>query len=94
MVPSAVPGSVMVMVRVEASAPACADIADLASPKSRIFTRPSRVTRMLAGFRSRCTIPAAWAAASPSAVCTARSSSLTGFSTCPSGEPSINSITR
>ena len=34
----------------------------LASPKSRIFTRPSRVTRMFAGFRSRWTIPAPCAA--------------------------------
>ena len=37
----------------------------VASPKSRIFNRPSGVTRRLAGFRSRCSTPAACAAASP-----------------------------
>ena len=40
-------------------------------PKSVIFTRPSTgppsPIRMLAGFTSRCTIPAAWVAASASA---------------------------
>jgi hypothetical protein len=29
----------------------------LARPKSRIFTTPSRVILMFAGFRSRCTTP-------------------------------------
>ena len=37
----------------------------LASPKSRILTWPPRVTMMLSGFRSRCTRPAACAAARP-----------------------------
>src|ERR1035438_467326 len=37
----------------------------LASPKSRTLTWPSRVTMMLSGFRSRCTRPAACAAANP-----------------------------
>ena len=40
---------------------------DLARPKSRILTTPSRVTIRFSGFRSRCTMPRAWAAASPSA---------------------------
>ena len=48
----------------------------LARPKSTIFTKPSRVTMTLAGFRSRCTIPASWAAARPSAICAPRSRSL------------------
>ena len=39
----------------------------LASPKSRILTRPSRVRRILSGLRSRWTMPALWAAASPAA---------------------------
>ena len=34
-----------------------------ARPKSRIFTRPSSVTKMFSGFRSRWTIPFSWAAA-------------------------------
>ena len=40
-----------------------------ARPKSRIFTKPSRLTMMFSGLRSRCTIPAACARASPSATC-------------------------
>ena len=44
-----------------------------ASPKSRIFTRPSPVTKMFSGFRSRCTMPFSWAAARPRAICTAYS---------------------
>ena len=32
-----------------------------ASPKSRILTRPFRVTNRFSGLRSRCTIPRAWA---------------------------------
>jgi hypothetical protein len=42
-----------------------------ASPKSRIFTRPSSVMKMFSGFRSRCTIPRSCAAASPSTICRA-----------------------
>ena len=41
--------------------------ASFARPKSRILTSPSRVTIRFSGFRSRCTMPAAWALASPSA---------------------------
>ena len=40
----------------------------LARPKSRTFTRPSRVTLTLAGFRSRCTMPASCAVSSASAI--------------------------
>src|SRR5262249_42287132 len=43
----------------------------LASPKSRILTRPSFVTMTFSGFRSRWTIPASCARASPSAIWTA-----------------------
>jgi hypothetical protein len=71
-VPIVFPGSVSpgaLMVRVWSSAlVAVAAVTDFASPKSRILTRPSGVTRMLAGFRSRCTMPAACAAAMPSAI--------------------------
>ena len=42
-----------------------------ATPKSRIFTRSSRVMKTFSGFRSRCTTPFAWAAASPAASCCA-----------------------
>ena len=45
-----------------------------ARPKSRIFTSPEGVTRTLLGFRSRCTMPAAWAASRPEAIWTAKSS--------------------
>ena len=39
-----------------------------ARPKSRIFTRPSSVTKTFSGFRSRWTIPLSWAAARPRAI--------------------------
>ena len=39
-----------------------------ARPKSRILTSLAEVTKMLSGFRSRCTIPFSCAAASPSAI--------------------------
>ncbi len=51
-------------------------VTSLANPKSRIFANPCLETITLAGFKSRCTIPAACAAASPSATCVASSSSL------------------
>jgi hypothetical protein len=35
------------------------------------LTRPSRVTKMFSGFRSRCTMPLSCAAARPRATCTA-----------------------
>ena len=44
-----------------------------AIPKSRILTCPSFVTKTLAGFRSRWTIPFSCAAARPRAICTAMS---------------------
>ncbi len=43
----------------------------LASPKSRILTKPSFETMTFSGFRSRCTMPAPCALASPSAICAA-----------------------
>ena len=43
----------------------------LAMPKSATFTRPSPQRRTLAGFTSRCTSPARWAASSASATCAA-----------------------
>ena len=43
----------------------------LASPKSSTFTMPSGVILMLAGFRSRCTMPLSCAASSASAICRA-----------------------
>ena len=39
-----------------------------ARPKSISFTVPALLSMMLAGLMSRCTIPCAWAAASPRAV--------------------------
>ena len=42
-----------------------------AGPKSRIFTKPSRVTMTFSGFRSRCTMFAACALDRPSAICAA-----------------------
>ena len=36
--------------------------ASFATPKSRIFASPLAVTMIFAGFTSRCTIPASWAA--------------------------------
>ena len=47
-----------------------------ARPKSRIFTRPSRVTKMFSGLRSRWTMPFSWAAARPWAVWIAYSTAL------------------
>ena len=47
-----------------------------ATPKSRTFTCSSpsgrRVTMMLSGFRSRCTMPLAWASTSAFATCAIR----------------------
>lgn len=70
-----------------------------ARPKSRSFTVPSRVIMMLSGLRSRCVIPATWAAASPPVICTAMS--ITRFTgtgprsmTARSVSPSMNSDTR
>ena len=40
-----------------------------ASPKSRITTRPCRVTSTFEGFRSRWSLPASWRTATPSASC-------------------------
>ena len=40
-----------------------------ASPKSSTFTAPPDPTITLAGLRSRCTMPLAWAAASALAIC-------------------------
>jgi hypothetical protein len=39
-----------------------------ARPKSSTFTKPASDTITLPGFRSRCTMPAAWAAASAPAI--------------------------
>jgi hypothetical protein len=47
-----------------------------ARPKSRSLAPPSFDTITFSGFRSRCTIPAPCAFASPSAIWTPRSSSL------------------
>ena len=43
-----------------------------ARPKSSSFASPRAVTKMFAGLRSRCTMPAACAASSASAICTPR----------------------
>jgi len=68
------------------------------SPKSRIFAVPSPVTMTFSGFRSRCTNPAACAAARPSATPVAIDRSFLGGSapcamTSRSDWPRISSIT-
>ena len=71
-----------------------------AMPKSVTLTWPSGVTIRLAGFTSRCTIPATWAAASASPVCAIRSRTASGSRSRPaissreSGCPSTSSMTR
>ena len=70
----------MAIVCVAAVAPSTDFSASLAKPKSSTFTEPFSVTRMLPGLRSRCTIPAACAAASASAIWMPYSiSSFTGY---------------
>ena len=70
------PGSVAVGTLVASTLPsACVS---LARPKSRILTRPSRVTKTFSGFRSRWTMPFSWAAARPCAIWTAYSIALRG----------------
>jgi hypothetical protein len=69
-----------------------------AKPKSSSFV-PDFVSMMLPGFRSRCTIPSACAAASAPAISMANSStsdneSTPRFNRCASVSPSRNSITR
>jgi hypothetical protein len=67
---------------------------NFANPKSRIFTTPSGVIRMLAGFRSRCTIPFSCAASRPSISCL-RIGSAASKASGPRGlSPSTSSITR
>ena len=69
-------------------------------PKSVIFTRPERASRMLPGFTSRCTTPATWAACSARAVCARIGSSRrvgsTGWRSSRSdiGSPRMSSMTR
>jgi len=53
------------------SVTAAASLSWRASPKSRIFTRPSEVTNTFSGFRSRWTIPLSCSAARPRAIWTA-----------------------
>ncbi len=71
-----------------------------AMPKSVIFTWPSGVTRMFAGFTSRCTTPAACATARASAIWSPSSLACSGSMSRPcaissaSGRPSTSSITR
>jgi hypothetical protein len=67
-VPAIIPVPVIVSAIVAASSGATAAAAAFASPKSSTLTVPSGVILMLPGFRSRCTIPLSWAAASPSAI--------------------------
>ena len=68
-VPSSVP--TLVSITVGLSVPAGMGSAERARPKSRIFTRSSRVRKMLSGFTSRWTICFACAASSPSAMAAA-----------------------
>ena len=58
-----------------------AGAASLASPKSSTLIRPLWSTMMFAGFKSRCTMPAAWAHARASATCTAYLTARVGWQT-------------
>ena len=75
-VPRMANGPERVTVAVASTSPAREPAAALPRPKSTIFTRPSAVTITFCGFRSRCTMPAAWAAARASATWPARASGL------------------
>ena len=76
-VPSTTPGLVPVSVgSCEASSLPVPVAVSFASPKSRILTSPSFVIMTFSGFRSRCTIPASCAFASPSAIWAAIGSSF------------------
>ena len=55
---------------------ACSRASSFASPKSRIFTRPSFVRKTFSGFRSRWTIPFSCAAAEAGAIWTAMSTAI------------------
>ncbi len=72
-VPSVDPGRVR-CAAVASSEPAASSPNTFARPKSRSFASPRSVTNTFAGFRSRCRIPAAWAASSASATCEPSSS--------------------
>ena len=66
-----VPGCVGAAIAVGRTDASCAGVSvSLARPKSRILTKPSFETMTFSGFRSRWTMPAAWALASPSAIWT------------------------
>ena len=52
----------------------------LSSPTSRILIWPSPSTKMFSGFRSRCTMPRAWAASRPRAICVAMAMAFYGAS--------------
>ncbi len=52
----------------ECSSPLARTASILARPKSRILACPRGVTKMLAGLRSRCTMPLAWADSRASAI--------------------------
>ncbi len=51
-----------------------------ARPRSVSFTTPSAVIRMFSGFRSRWTMPFAWAWASAASVCESTSAACAGAS--------------
>lgn len=57
----------------------CGCFCSFTSPKSRIFTRPSRQTKMFSGFRSRWTTPLSCAPARPRAIGMAQDSGGAGF---------------
>ena len=71
-----------------------------AMPKSTSMTRPSGVTRMLAGLRSRWTIPASWATCRAAAISATIAivspvgSEPRSASSADSGAPSMSGMTR
>ena len=103
-VPSTVPACVSVGDIIVSPAGELAEpvISVLARPKSRIFRRPSGVTMMFSGLRSRCTTPRSCAAPRPLAICIAKSIALrmgiacvpaAEVSRCRSVSPSTSSMT-
>ena len=71
------------------TAPVCVRSAPpprLASPKSATFSTPAASRRTFPGFRSRWTMPSAWAAPTPAAICPIRPAATAG-ATRPASRP-------
>ena len=93
-VPTMSPACVPTVVPAGVSAGSAKGVVAFATPKSSTLTRPSGVSLMLAGFRSRWTIPCSCAARIASATWQAQSRAVATSSGPRSGSPSTNSSTR